>query len=65
MTTILLKTVQELLEQKNRDQWKELAEALGHTTNWVAMVASGQIKDPGVDKVEKLYQLLTGKKLEL
>lgn len=65
MTTKLLKTVRDLLDQKSRDEWKVLAEQLGLTLNWVAMVANGKIEDPGVDKTEKLYQLLTGKQIQL
>lgn len=65
MTTNLLKTVRDLLDQKSRDEWKILAEELNVSLNWVAMVADSKIKDPGVDKIEKLYQLLSGKSLSL
>lgn len=65
MTLKLLITVKSLLAQKSREEWKAVAKELGYTLNWVSMVANGAIKEPSVDKIEQLYQLLTGKELEL
>ena len=65
MTSILLKATVELLDQTNREDWKRLAKQLDVTVNWIADVANGQIKEPGVNKIERLYSALSGKSVEL
>lgn len=65
MTSIVLKATIELLDQTNREDWKRLAEQLDVTVNWIAGVANGTIKEPGINKIERLYTALCGKSVEL
>ncbi len=37
----------------------------GLTPNWLSMLAQGKIEDPGVNKVQKLHEYLTGRALEV
>lgn len=37
----------------------------GLDPSWLSQFASGKLKDPGVNKVQKLYEYLTGKRLEV
>lgn len=39
---------------------KEIAKAIGTSTAWVRMFANDEIKDPGVNTIQKLYEYLSG-----
>jgi transcriptional regulator with XRE-family HTH domain len=65
MTSNLLKTTLELLDLTSREDHKRLAEELGVTVNWITMLIDGKIKEPGVNKIERLYVALSGKRIEL
>lgn len=55
-----------LLQSRNRDNdYRNIAALTGLKPTWVASFAQGRIKEPSVDKVETLYQHLSGKQLDL
>lgn len=65
MTSNLLRATLELLEQTSRDSWPALADKLDVTYSWLAALDAGKIKEPGVNKIERLYCILSGKNVEL
>jgi hypothetical protein len=59
----LLTTTRELLlAQPAR---ASVARACGLHLNWLEKFAAGKFKDPSVNRVQALYEHLSGKKLEL
>lgn len=42
-----------------------IAKEIGENPNWIKKFSCGQISDPGVNKVEKLYVFLSGKELDV
>jgi transcriptional regulator with XRE-family HTH domain len=65
MTSNLLKRTLELLDATGLEEWKQLAKELGVTVGWLRQLANGEIKEPGVNKVERLYNALSGKIVKL
>lgn len=65
MTSNLLKATIELLEQTSRESWPAIAKKIGCTYTWMCQLDAGTIKEPGVNKIEKLYNVLSGKEVEL
>lgn len=65
MTSVLLKATLELLEQTSRESWPALAQDIGCTYTWLVQLEKGQIKEPGINKVERLYAKLSGKSLKI
>lgn len=55
-------TVRKLLKRKGAI---ELAASEGYPLRWLTLFAAGAISAPGVDRVEALYVLLTGRPLPL
>ena len=43
----------------------DIYKATGLSPNWLSFVATGKIKDPSVNKVQKLYEHLRGSALSL
>lgn len=37
----------------------------GLTPNWLSLLAQGKIAEPSVNKIQKLYEYLTGRPLEV
>jgi hypothetical protein len=65
MTSTLLRATLELLEQTALEDWKRLAKQCDCTVGWLRQLCDGQIKEPGVNKIERLYTALSGKSVEL
>jgi transcriptional regulator with XRE-family HTH domain len=65
MTSTLLRATLELLEQTNAQDWQDLSEKTGLKVPWIRQLALGNIDEPGVNKIEKLYKALTDKKLDI
>jgi predicted transcriptional regulator len=63
MTNSLLTATLALLEQTSRESWPALAQDIGCTYTWLAQLDKGLIKDPSVNKIQKLYEKLSGKPL--
>ena len=42
---------------------KEVAKAIGVTPAWVSLFRLGEIKDPGVNTIQRLYESLSGEPL--
>lgn len=65
MTSALLRATLDLLDQTALEDWKRLAEECGLTVAWIRQLVDGKIKEPGVNKVERLYNALSGKAVNL
>lgn len=65
MTSLLLTATLELLKSKSRDEMKLLAEQCDVTIEWLLLLTAGRIKEPGVNKVERLYNALSNKTVQL
>ncbi len=65
MTSNLLKATLELLEQTALADWKRLAVKCDLTVAWIRQLIDGKIAEPGVNKIERLYNALSGKDVEL
>lgn len=56
-TTSLLDTTVHLLRERGR--YREVADATGLGYDWINKLVQGQIKDPGVNKIERLHKYLS------
>lgn len=65
MTSTLLKATLELLSQTNPESWPALAKRIDVTYTWLRQLDNGLIKEPGINKIERLYCALSGKSVEL
>lgn len=65
MTSLLLKATLKLLKGKSRDDLKPIAAKCGVTLEWLLLLQTGRIKEPGVNKIEKLYNCLSGAAVNL
>jgi len=65
----LLACVQKLLTQHRKNvgtmTYFDIAKATGLGMHWIESVATGRIKEPSVNRVQCLYEHLTGTKLTL
>jgi transcriptional regulator with XRE-family HTH domain len=62
----LTKKTLELYRQRPRSMTKDrLAEELGISPSWVDQWSRGIIKNPSADRIQAIYEFLSGKKLEL
>lgn len=59
--TLFEKTVQLLRETKKTQ--KQIAEETGLGYWWITTLSQGKVQDATVNKVQKLYEYLSGKKL--
>jgi hypothetical protein len=59
--TLLDKTVQ--LLQASQESYFKIYDNTGLHPNWLSSIATGKNRDPSVNRIEKLYQYLTGTKL--
>lgn len=59
--TLFEKTVQ-LLKETNKTQ-KQIAEETGLGYWWITTLSQGKVRDASVNKIQKLYEHLSGKKL--
>lgn len=51
------------LLQKTDQPHHTVAKAIGVTPAWVRMFRNGDIKDPGVNTIQRLYEYLAGRPL--
>jgi transcriptional regulator with XRE-family HTH domain len=65
MTSNLLKATLLLLNTLDPKAYPDLAKSLGVSPLWLAKLKSGEIKEPGVNKIEKLYNELSGTTLSI
>lgn len=56
-TTSLLDSTVHLLRERGR--YREVAQATGLGYDWINKLVQGQIRDPGVNKIERLHKYLT------
>lgn len=61
MTSKLLKATLLLLGDTNRETWPALAKEVGCTYSWLVQLDNGLVKEPGINKIEKLFHALGGK----
>lgn len=54
-----------LIERVRVDTMRDIARASGINEHWLGKFRSGGIANPGSNRVQKLYEYLTGKKLKL
>jgi hypothetical protein len=58
----LLDKTRQLLKESN-SSYNTIFLATGLKPHWLTFVATGKLKDPSVNKIQKLYEHLTGQKL--
>lgn len=63
--TLYEKTKKLLAERPRTLELKQIAQETGIGFSWLRMFSAGNIKDPSVNTVERLYRYLSGKDLEL
>lgn len=61
----LLARTRELLADRSAEELHEIAKATGLTYGWLNQVKYKPDISPAVDKIEKLYEHLSGQKLEV
>lgn len=61
-TGSLLKITRKLLNKRKRT-FRSLSRETGLGYFWLIQVAAGNVGDPGVNRIQFLYEHLTGKKL--
>lgn len=59
MTESIFETVLTRL-QESKGHWARVAEGAGVSKRTIEKIASGEIKDPGVSHIEKLYRYFRG-----
>lgn len=62
MQNLLAETVRLLRARPTADH-EAIADKTGLSKSWVEHLRKGRYKDPGVNKVQRLYEYLTGEKL--
>ena len=65
MTSLVLIATLRLLKDKQLEDLKRLADDCDLTVEWLRLLKDGKIKEPGINKVERLYNALSGKSIEL
>ena len=62
MTDTLLEKTIKLMEQRklNPREIKAVCDQMGVSTRWYSNIKNRKYTDPGVNKVEKLHQILSG-----
>jgi hypothetical protein len=65
MTSELLRATLVLLDMTASKEWPRIAKEIDVTPAWLRALCNGQIKEPGVNKIERLYCVLSGKTVEL
>jgi hypothetical protein len=58
----LLSKTRELLANTS-ETYLDIYSATGLTPTWLSLVANDKLKDPSVNKIQKLYEHLSGKEL--
>jgi transcriptional regulator with XRE-family HTH domain len=56
---ILLPTVREILASEGRSRWQEIADKTGIPLSTIKKIRYGEVSDPSVNTVERLYFYLT------
>jgi broad specificity polyphosphatase/5'/3'-nucleotidase SurE len=59
----LIQVTRELLRHDSRSLF-EISRQTGIPFYWLRKFSSGEIKNPGADRAQKLYEKLSGKKLK-
>jgi hypothetical protein len=65
MSTLLERTRELLKEEAKSRTLMEIHKETELPFYWLRKVASGETKDPSVNRIQTLYEHLSGKKLEL
>jgi len=65
MTSSLLRATLLLLDQTALEDWKRIADQCDVSVGWLRLLCDGKVKEPGVNKIERVYCVLSGKALEL
>lgn len=60
----LMETTRRLIRQDGRT-YLQLYEATGISPYWIERFTNGAFKNPSVNRVQQLYEALTGKPLEI
>lgn len=60
----LLEKTKELLE-KYDGSYMEVYAKTGLQPSWISAMATGRVREPSVNKVQRLYEFLTGRALSL
>ena len=63
--TLLHETLHLLRQRPRSVTYEKIEEATGLKASWLSMLASDDIKDPSVNSIQKLYEFLSGKKLNV
>lgn len=61
----LLKQTLDLLQNKRQKTIPEIAAESGLPYYWLRKMANGEIEDPGVNRVQKLYEYLSNTTLTI
>lgn len=62
LTSDLLQRTMTLLKARPRElTYPVIAEAIGVSAKWLEALIAGKIEDPGVNKIERLYNLLAAR----
>lgn len=65
MSTLLERTQELLKEETKTRSLIEIHKETGLPFYWLRKVANGETRDPSVNRIQTLYEHLSGKKLEL
>lgn len=60
----LLKRTRALIAESGKTHM-QICIATGLQVNWISGISSGRIRDPSVNRIQKLYEYLTGNKLAI
>lgn len=61
--SLLARTKHELVHSAS--SYLQIYKDTGLTPNWLSLLAQGKIAEPSVNKIQKLYEYLTGRPLEV
>lgn len=65
MSRLCTKTRELLLARPRTQTYKIISDATGLHPDWIMCFAQDRMDDPGVRKVEKLYEYLSGRTLKV
>ena len=60
----LLQRTRDLITDSDKTHM-QICIATGLQVNWISGIATGRIKDPSVNRIQKLYEYLAGSKLAI
>jgi hypothetical protein len=65
MTSRLHAIVFELVDQTNAEQWRQYANTAGLSFSWIRAFAENRIPNPSASRLEKLYEAIKGKPVDI